>query len=290
MEWALQQPAGAWAAVWLSVFHATLFVALIYAFMIVRPVADVSIHSRNHPLIIRRRIWGVFAATTVSLAATAYVLTNGSTADPVVAQLGLRPAMAPGSAVVGAVLTLTLFMGPLVLDYLDGAFEWAAICAFLATLASSIQRQRDVLVGPVAEELVFRAAVVPVWLAAGISPPVCVFASPVLFGLAHIHQAFMRLSSGSHTVAQVLVSTAVQLAYTTVFGWFAAALFVRTHSVAGPLVAHIVCNIQGFPDLSRANGYPRAKYAIWLAFVLGLLGFALLFEPMTRPGVFVVAI
>jgi len=36
-----------------------------------------------------------------------------------------------------------------------------------------------------------------------------------------------------------------QLGYTTLFGWFAAYLFVRTGSVLPPLVSHVFCNVMG---------------------------------------------
>jgi membrane protease YdiL (CAAX protease family) len=38
---------------------------------------------------------------------------------------------------------------------------------------------------------------------------------------------------------------AFQLTYTTLFGWFAAYLFLRTRSVLPPLAAHVYCNIMG---------------------------------------------
>ncbi|KAJ1730595.1 CAAX prenyl protease [Coemansia sp. Benny D160-2] len=315
MSWLLQaaQPsAGVYVALGLSVLYVVLFVGLMYAFMVVNPVANVSIHNRNHPRIIVRRTLGVLTCSVVSLALTAVTLrawqkrdssTNSIAADAtggavaggggkgwlqVGEQLGLAAHRAPGSLVVGLVLTAVLYTGPLVLDYMDGSFTWANVIRFAGDLRTLRIKQRDYVVGPVSEELVFRASIVPLWLAAGIPPHLCIWLSPVLFGLAHLHQGYRLLAEGTHSVKQIIASTALQLAYTTVFGWFAVAVFIRTHSVAGPIAAHFFCNVQGLPDFGRVSEFQgSARYALWLAFGLGALGFALLFEPMTRPGVFV---
>ncbi|KAJ2214144.1 CAAX prenyl protease [Coemansia sp. RSA 487] len=299
MIWSVlqQPPTGVWVAVWLSVFHVSMFVGLIYVFMVLNRVPGVSIHNRNHPQIITRRILGVSTSSAISLIITAATLHSwqqqGTTGQgqegwlSVGRQMGLAPQKALGSLVVGLVLTAILYTGPLVLDYLDGSFTWSAVSRFLGDLQTLRTKQRDYVVGPLTEELVFRASIVPLWLASGVAPNTCILASPVLFGLAHLHQGYRLLSDGAYSVAQVAASTTLQLAYTTLFGWFAVAVFIRSQSVVGPVAAHVFCNIQGLPELGRIQerqGF--SKYAVWMAFVLGLLGFVLLFEPMTRPGVF----
>ena len=51
-----------------------------------------------------------------------------------------------------------------------------------------------------------------------------------------------------------------QLGYTTLFGWFAAYLFVRTGSVLPPLVPHVFCNVMGIylPSTALAR-HPEHK-------------------------------
>lgn len=51
-----------------------------------------------------------------------------------------------------------------------------------------------------------------------------------------------------------------QLGYTTLFGWFAAYLFVRTGSVLPPLVSHVFCNVMGIylPSTAVAR-HPERK-------------------------------
>lgn len=45
----------------------------------------------------------------------------------------------------------------------------------------------------------------------------------------------------------LIASEVFQLIYTSVFGWFTAFLFIRTHSVYPAIFAHIFCNIMGLP-------------------------------------------
>ncbi|KAJ2785880.1 CAAX prenyl protease [Coemansia javaensis] len=278
------------AAVGWSLAHGVLYVAAIYASTALFRTEAASVHDRNHPQIIRRRMCGAGAATLLSLAASGLLLRGWlapAGAAEALALLGLDPRRALPSVVVSLVLVGMLFLGPLVLDNLDGAFAWAALKRIPQSLYSRPEQARDYVVGPVTEELVFRSAVVALWAAAGMSPELCIFASPVIFGVAHVHRALSRYFSEGSPLGQVVLSTALQLAYTTVFGWIAAALLLRTHSVAGPIAAHVFCNVQGLPDTGRIANHPQHRYLIWLAFGAGLAGFLILFEPMTRPGVFV---
>ena len=58
-------------------------------------------------------------------------------------------------------------------------------------------------------------------------------------------------------------STVFQLAYTSVFGFHAAFLFLRTGSVLPPILSHIFCNIMGFPHPAEAvHRRPAQKYGV----------------------------
>ncbi|KAJ1836263.1 CAAX prenyl protease [Coemansia sp. RSA 2711] len=279
-------------AVLLSLGHGVLFVASIYIFMALFPAASATIHDRDHPHIIKQRMRGVTLSTALSLVATGTVLwrwqdDKADAKSRIAAQLGLDVHMALPSLIVSLVLMGVLFLGPLVVGHLEGGIAWDDVRRVPATLWNQPTWMRNYVVGPVAEELVFRAAVVPLWAAAGLSTALCVFASPVIFGVAHVHRAGSLYARGEGSLAAVALGTLVQLAYTTVFGWIAAGLFVRTRSIAGPIAAHVFCNVQGLPDVSKAAQHPGHKYFIWLAFGAGLAGFLVLFEPMTRPGVII---
>ena len=91
-----------------------------------------------------------------------------------------------------------------------------------------------------------------------------VFASPLLFGVAHVHHYFevkrrfldrygeaARLSELQHraSVAAIL-GVAAQFAYTSAFGAYAAFALLRGGHLAGPVVAHAFCNAMGLPAVS----------------------------------------
>ncbi|KAJ1822688.1 CAAX prenyl protease [Coemansia sp. RSA 2599] len=280
----LEQPSVS-AAVAISVVFGALFVASIYLVSAIFAAPDASVHDRNHPHVVKQRIRGAAIATAVSLGLSALLLRQWGQKG-VVASLGLDPARIAPSVLVATVLTATIYLGPLVLDYLDGGVEWASLRRVPETLWNQPLAMRNFVVGPVTEELVFRSSVVSLWAAAGMSANRSIFLSPLIFGLAHIHHAVSQYRDG-RPLKFVLFGTTFQFVYTTLFGWFAVALFVRTKSIAGPICAHAFCNYQGLPDFSRAEGHPQYKYLVWLAFGVGLCGFAVLFEPMTREGVFV---
>jgi len=51
-----------------------------------------------------------------------------------------------------------------------------------------------------------------------------------------------------------------QLSYTTLFGWYASYLFLRTGSVIPPLLSHVFCNIMGIYLPSSATArHPSRK-------------------------------
>ncbi|KAJ1780210.1 CAAX prenyl protease [Coemansia sp. RSA 1807] len=265
-----------------------MYVASIYLFMALFPTPLATIHDRDHPHIMKQRMRGVTLATLVSLAATSIVLWHWQSLDvrQIVSQLGLDPRTAVPSVVVALVLMCVLFLGPLITSHLEGGCGWDVLKRVPSSLWNQPIYLRNYVVGPITEELVFRSCVVALWSASNLSMTMCVFVSPVIFGVAHVHRAVSLYVKGD-ALGRILLSTLLQLLYTTVFGWIAAGLFVRTRSVMGPIVAHIFCNLQGLPDFAKASQYPSYKYFIWLAFVVGLVGFLVLFEPMTRPGVFV---
>jgi prenyl protein peptidase len=84
-----------------------------------------------------------------------------------------------------------------------------------------------------------------------------------------------------------LLPLGFQFAYTTLFGMYAAFLFIRTGHVAAPCVAHAFCNVMGFPDfgeIGRQKGWKRIVLAS--AFVIGLVGWYFLLWPLTEPTLY----
>lgn len=111
---------------------------------------------------------------------------------------------------------------------------------------------RDLVVGPITEELCFRAVVVPYLLSAGLPPLKCVFVAPLLFGFAHVHHAINRLREG-HPFAITVVNTIFQFCYTYLFGAYATYALLKTNDVMSVIACHSFCNFMGLPMLPSPN-------------------------------------
>lgn len=100
------------------------------------------------------------------------------------------------------------------------------------------------------EEVLFRAASIPLVLLARVSVPATVFVTPVIFGLAHVHHYYeFRLSRPDASAAASLLRSAFQLSYTTLFGAYATFLFLRTGSLVAVCAVHAFCNCMGLPQV-----------------------------------------
>jgi membrane protease YdiL (CAAX protease family) len=134
---------------------------------------------------------------------------------------------------------------------------------------------RNLIVAPWTEELVFRGCMMSALIGSGMSPIKSVLVSPLFFGVAHAHHAWMRVSNGER-LRPVLFATAFQLAYTSLFGAYAAFAFYRSGSVMAVTLSHVYCNLMGLPDFNFVQPHhPMYRYrSILLAsFVVGVFGF-----------------
>jgi len=122
---------------------------------------------------------------------------------------------------------------------------------------------------------------IPLYLIAGVSPKAIVFLTPLVFSIAHFHHAYEYLVNfpGHYKIA--LLSSVAQMTYTTLFGWFAAFIVLRTGSVWTAVVVHAYCNYMGLPRLF-VNG-PRWWVPVyWVSLVIGAWGFYSLLWKMTE--------
>lgn len=93
--------------------------------------------------------------------------------------------------------------------------------------------------------------------------------------VGHVHHAYEFYLNHPQQKTMMVIRTAVQFTYTTLFGWYAAFLFVRTGSVWPPIFVHAMCNYFGVPSLTLGGEYPQWKrYLYWaLLLALGPYGF-----------------
>jgi prenyl protein peptidase len=118
---------------------------------------------------------------------------------------------------------------------------------------SKIALFRNFIFATITEELVFRALMIPVLykslvLESNYSSFHIILICPIFFGLAHIHHCIEEIRNGTK-ISTAAIKTLIQITYTSIFGFIAALLFMRTGNFISPLIAHIICNFYGLPDL-----------------------------------------
>ncbi|KAG0043830.1 hypothetical protein BGZ83_010995 [Gryganskiella cystojenkinii] len=194
-------------------------------------------------------------------------------------------------AVIPLFLVGVLFMGPMLMMFLSNelpfqqAFNWAAQRHMLRRLIG----WRNFVVGPISEEFVFRACMIAIVAKSGASREAMIFGMPFVFGIAHIHHAHESYVTKGRTRRALMNAAMVsllQLAYTTLFGWFATFLFLRTSNLVGPCLCHSFCNMMGFPDVTNIQYYGRWKNWLYLAFIMGVVLFGVLLMPLTDPRLY----
>ncbi|KJE89640.1 hypothetical protein CAOG_01076 [Capsaspora owczarzaki ATCC 30864] len=188
-------------------------------------------------------------------------------------------------AIAPLALTATLFAGPLVGMYYSRDFPWQhegfELRPFVEATVKDLLWWRNIVVGPVTEEITFRACMLPM-LASAFGGRGALLVAPVMFGSAHLHSIIQHLRKTDQEIKAAWSGILLQLAYTTVFGVYASALFLRTGHIIAPILSHSLCNYIGFPDVEGVANHPR-KHVIAAAYVFGLLGFGLLLLPVTSP-------
>lgn len=165
-------------------------------------------------------------------------------------------------------LTFLLYMGPLFeLVLVDRIFRQLRRGKAIVETLSSWQGYRNYVAGPVTEEILFRSVVIAVNLLAKLSPSRIVFLTPLYFGIAHIHHFYEFTLTHPHTpLLPAVLRSVFQFTYTTLFGWYAAFVYVRTGSLYACIIIHAFCNTMGLPRfwgrLTTVEEHPLAPVAI----------------------------
>lgn len=148
-------------------------------------------------------------------------------------------------------LTALLFLGPLFEKaVIEGRWKnWIRGRTVNETLSSWIG-WRNYVAGPVTEEILFRSLLVPLHLLTPLSATQVVFLTPLYFGIAHIHHFYEFILTHPHTPwAPSIIRSLIQFTYTTLFGWYATFVFIRTGNVFAVTLAHTFCNWAGLPRI-----------------------------------------
>lgn len=208
-------------------------------------------------------------ACIVATAAALYLILVTGHVGPALAlhMLGWWP-LQPVTILRCLALTCLLYLGPLFeLVFVDRVFGQLRGGRAIVETLSSWQGYRNFVAGPVTEEILFRSVVIAVNLLAKLSPSRIVFLTPLYFGIAHIHHFYEFTLTHPHTpLLPALLRSVFQFTYTTLFGWYAAFIYVRTGSLYACIIIHAFCNAMGLPrfwgKLRAVEEHPLAPVAI----------------------------
>lgn len=159
---------------------------------------------------------------------------------------------------------------------------------------------RNILVAPLVEEVIFRACTITPYLhtiaytSGQVSMTTVCWTTPLFFGLAHVHHAF-RMMRSHENPKRILIQTAFQFLYTTLFGAYASLWYIKTRSIGVVFLLHSFCNYMGLPSMYFTGGvekgmsvdlphlYHICRRIVLLSFVAGGLGFVLGFTRFWNP-------
>ncbi|BGP32082.1 CAAX prenyl protease [Rhodotorula toruloides] len=294
----------AWTTLACSAALSSSYVGSIYLVATAAPASPP--RDRNHPAVIKARLLAVTLASLSSCAAVPSLVAHSqpalfpsyrSAVPRATALLGLALPSAPANLarliLYPLGLTASLFLGSLYVACLEGelpAQRAARTWADWTRKFDGWKGVRNYFGAPLTEELTFRSCILAVSSLGGWSVSKLIFLSPLWFGLAHVHHARETYIAHGRTSRALLVATAqslFQLAYTTLFGWYASFLFLRTGSIIPPFLAHAFCNALGVPPVGWAlKVWPEKRAAILLSYTLGITTFIYNLDRWTDPSLF----
>ncbi|PKS11867.1 hypothetical protein jhhlp_001161 [Lomentospora prolificans] len=231
----------------LLLLYTLVYVLPLYALKSARLSAALS---RDSPDVIQARIKAVTISTALCSTFTLILLSkqfDGGLTEALQA-MGIWP-IGLSESFRCLVLVALLFAGPLYETLLiDGLWEDLIRLAPLKGLWYEWTMWRNIVAGPVTEEVIFRSAAVPLLVMSGMSLGKIIFVTPIIFGLAHIHHFYeFRLTHPHVPILAAVARSLLQLTYTTLFGAYATFLFLRTGSLLSIIVVHAFCNSMGLP-------------------------------------------
>ncbi|OCK85296.1 Abi-domain-containing protein [Lepidopterella palustris CBS 459.81] len=231
----------------LSILLTLIYVVPFYLSAQTRPSPQLS---RDAPSSIRARIRAVTISCFLSVAVTVYVIMElgGASFLETLKLLGWWPISILDTART-LLLVSILFAGPLFeAGIVEGRWKDWVRGTHVREVLSSWIGYRNFVAGPVSEELIWRSLIIPLHIMARFSPSKIIFVTPLYFGIAHVHHFYeFRLTHPHTPIVPAVMRTLFQFTYTSLFGFFAAFVFLRTGNVLSIILAHSFCNWQGLP-------------------------------------------
>lgn len=179
--------------------------------------------------------------------------------------------------------TIILFLGPIlqnIFTFFNYDYKYRyknsmnLFFNYLKRAYLSFDTFKALIIGPLTEEMIYRSFACSLWESAGISYLKTIFLLPFLFGVSHLNKVFLTKSI-STVKPKDFVPYLGMLGFTTLFGWWATFVWLRTHSFFTCAFIHCFCNYMQFPDFGEALEWPNPvqKIFLYLGYLIGLIYF-----------------
>ncbi|KZT51872.1 Abi-domain-containing protein [Calocera cornea HHB12733] len=263
-----------------TLLSCTFGTAYVVPFYLWSPAKTGDGRGRNHPGVIRSRLLSIALSSLVDCGIVYYIASRTlanrqDTLSETLSLLGFQWPNNPRAFLLAPVI----YGGSLLSSALAGTLPHHE--SFRSWLGL-----RNYLVAPITEEVVFRSCCLAVASLAGQSFAYKVWVTPLYFGIAHLHHGWETYNQGGRSksaLQKAVITTLVQLTYTSLFGAFASFLTVRTHSILPALTSHIFCNLMGLPSIPFEHEvHPKYKYLLYAAHLAGIVGLGYLLYPWTQ--------
>jgi len=274
----MQQYISGFEALIICFILASFFVVSLYFFDRKKQL----ILSRDHPEVIKKRFISILivcVVSPISLGIYYYIrnIFENNSFNFFLKTMGITINNAIIGTVMGLLLVLIIYFGPLVVMYMQK--ELLLQNDNYKNIQFTLIEIRNVIVGPISEEFIFRSCMVSACYMANFSNAFMIFVLPLFFGIAHVHHAYEQYSlhkNEENIIIQIVLSIVLQFSYTNVFGWFSTYLLLRTGNILSSIFAHVLCNIFSFPDVNSllvAKGKTKVIYII--CYFIGLIAFTI---------------
>lgn len=168
-----------------------------------------------------------------------------------------------------------LFLGPCTLNIMDLATYYSRGLSIEESVKLSLPLLgqsrwivfRNLVVAPIAEELVFRGCVCKLLYCCG-SSSWAVLLSSTFFAASHFHH-FIYRSFVYGSLRTAILVTILQISYTFLFGIYSAWVFVRFERIIPSICLHSFCNFFGTPDLSKVWCH-RYRWPLFFIYLMGI--------------------
>jgi len=148
-------------------------------------------------------------------------------------------------------------------------------------------KARTLLVGPFLEEVNYRGIIASILVSGGWSYWMTSIISPLIFGISHLHHIVDHVKSSGMSFGQAFAVVALQLGYTTLFGWYVSMVFLLTRDLKMVVFLHCYCNWMGLPSFNwMREKSVFLKTAMKFLYFGGLLGFICTFSILLDPSIY----